>query len=134
MNRLATRIGGIACLLAAGAMGCSSSTTAGGGGGSGGGGAEEDASGGSDSASPEGDSGMLHDGGTNVDASGNGSGDGGALLGATCTQNSDCASNMCVGFRMQTVLLCTQPCTAASDCPMPPTAGACTPKGYCKFN
>lgn len=61
-------------------------------------------------------------------------GSSGAALGATCTQDSDCASNLCEPFDMQTVHYCTQPCQSASDCPVPPTAGVCTPNGYCKFN
>jgi hypothetical protein len=62
---------------------------------------------------------------------------GGLPLGSMCTQPSDCASGLCEPFRMQTVHLCTQPCTAATqatDCPNPPTAGTCTPNMYCRFN
>jgi hypothetical protein len=62
---------------------------------------------------------------------------GGLPLGSMCTQASDCASGLCEPFRMQTVHLCTQPCTAATqatDCPNPPTAGTCTPNMYCRFN
>jgi hypothetical protein len=57
-------------------------------------------------------------------------------FGATCTVDGDCASGMCRGFVMQTILRCTQPCTVATqatDCPSPPSAGQCTNMGYCKF-
>jgi hypothetical protein len=57
-------------------------------------------------------------------------------FGATCTVDGDCASGMCRGFVMQTILRCTQPCTIATqatDCPSPPSAGVCTNMGYCKF-
>jgi hypothetical protein len=60
----------------------------------------------------------------------------GAAFGATCTQNSDCMSGMCELFRMHTIMLCTQPCTAATqatDCPNPPSAGTCTPNNWCRF-
>jgi hypothetical protein len=63
--------------------------------------------------------------------------DGGLPLGSMCTQASDCASGLCEPFRMQTVHMCTQPCTTATqatDCPNPPTAGTCTPNMYCRFN
>lgn len=61
----------------------------------------------------------------------------GKPFGANCTVDGDCASGMCRGFVMQTVLRCTQPCTIATqatDCPAPPSAGQCTNMGYCKFS
>ncbi len=62
---------------------------------------------------------------------------GGLPLGSACTMASDCASGLCEPFEMQTIHLCTVACTAATqamDCPVPPTAGTCTPNMYCKFN
>ena len=57
-------------------------------------------------------------------------------LGETCTTDCDCQSSMCRQFAMGTTHLCTKPCTtatAATDCPMPPSTGMCTPNLYCKF-
>jgi hypothetical protein len=62
---------------------------------------------------------------------------GAGAFGATCTKNTDCASMLCEPFRMQSIMLCTKACTAATaatDCPNPPSAGTCTPKNYCRFN
>lgn len=87
-------------------------------------------SGGNDSSSGGSDSGGS-------ETSSSGGGDGGAGLCQPCTQNSDCASNMCEGFVQQTVHLCTVACTTATegtDCPNPPSAGTCTPNSYCKCN
>ena len=61
---------------------------------------------------------------------------GAAAFGATCTVNGDCQSLLCEQFAMGTVHRCTKACTAATqttDCPAP-SAGTCTPNGYCKFN
>ena len=63
-----------------------------------------------------------------------GSGDGGLLpFGQPCAANSDCASNVCFigGNRTFCSLHCTM-ATAATDCPVPPTSGACNMQGYCK--
>ena len=63
--------------------------------------------------------------------------DAGLPLGSSCTLDTDCASDICRPFRMQTVHLCTKPCTAATqatDCPVPPTAGTCSPNQYCDFH
>jgi hypothetical protein len=75
-------------------------------------------------------------GGGGADLAGGGS-VGTAAFGATCTQNTDCASNMCEPFAQQTEHLCTKSCTVATqatDCPDPPSAGTCTPNLYCRFN
>jgi hypothetical protein len=59
-----------------------------------------------------------------------------AAFGATCTVNGDCQSLLCEQFVMGTVHRCTKSCTVATqatDCPAP-SAGTCTPNGYCKFN
>ena len=62
-----------------------------------------------------------------------GGGDGGLPYGATCTQNSDCASMACFvgGMRSFCSMHCTQ-ATVATDCPVPPTTGICNMQGYCK--
>jgi hypothetical protein len=80
---------------------------------------------------------------TTADA-GSGGTDGGVTgakkpFGAPCTTdgaNGDCQSGLCKPFVMMTILRCTKPCTAATqatDCPVPPSAGTCTPNLYCKF-
>lgn len=116
----------------------------------------------SGSSSPPVDSGPTPDGGVDTgtgsdaasdasveDASGSDASDGapedattnpeggGLPLGSMCTMASDCASGLCEPFEMQTIHLCTVACTTATqamDCPVPPTAGTCTPNMYCKFN
>jgi hypothetical protein len=58
------------------------------------------------------------------------------VFGDTCTVNGDCQSLLCEQFVMGTVHRCTKSCTVATqtaDCPAP-SAGTCTPNGYCKFN
>ena len=58
-----------------------------------------------------------------------------AAFGASCTVNGDCQSLLCEPFVMGSVHRCTKPCTVATeatDCPAP-SAGTCTPNGYCKF-
>ena len=63
-----------------------------------------------------------------------GNSDGGGLaFGQPCAANSDCASNVCFigGNRTFCSLHCTM-ATAATDCPVPPTSGACNMQGYCK--
>ena len=65
---------------------------------------------------------------------GNGSGDGGLLpFGQPCAANAQCESNVCFigGNRTFCSLKCTME-TAATDCPVPPTSGACNMQGYCK--
>ena len=61
------------------------------------------------------------------------SGDGGLLpFGATCTDKSECASNVCyAGTRAFCTMHCTT-ATQATDCPVPPTSGICNMQGYCK--
>lgn len=59
-----------------------------------------------------------------------------AAFGASCTQNSDCQSLLCEPFVMGSIHRCTKTCTVATqatDCPAP-SAGTCTPNGYCKFS
>jgi hypothetical protein len=77
------------------------------------------------------------DAGNTPDSAAPPAGDGGSgAFGDTCTQNSDCQSMMCEPFRQQSIMLCTKACTTATqatDCPAP-SAGTCTPKGYCRFN
>jgi hypothetical protein len=91
------------------------------------------------------DSGHGHDSGTTGhdaghDAAGGdaGGGDGGKkAFGETCVLPSDCESNLCEPFQQGNEMLCTKACTVATqatDCPAPPSAGTCTPKGYCRFN
>jgi hypothetical protein len=63
-----------------------------------------------------------------------GGGDGGGLpFGQPCAKNSDCASDLCFigGNRTFCSLHCTA-ATQATDCPVPPTSGACNMQGYCK--
>jgi hypothetical protein len=131
---------GVALPFAMIGLGCSSSST--------GSGLPEDDSGivehdgatsGNDSGGGGMDSSMSNpDTSTPVDASmpGNDATPGTAMFGDLCTQNSDCASNMCEPFVMMTIHRCTKPCTAntaAMDCPSPPSAGTCTNNGYCRF-
>jgi hypothetical protein len=54
-------------------------------------------------------------------------------FGTTCAANSDCASNICFmgGNRSFCSLHCTA-ATQATDCPIPPTTGACNMQGFCK--
>jgi hypothetical protein len=57
-------------------------------------------------------------------------------FGDTCATDCDCQSSMCRQFSMGATHRCTKPCTtatAATDCPMPPSTGMCTPNNYCKF-
>lgn len=64
-----------------------------------------------------------------------GGGDGAAGLpfGAACTSDAQCASNACFigGMKSFCSFHCTQ-ATASTDCPVPPTTGACNNQGYCK--
>lgn len=59
--------------------------------------------------------------------------DGGLPFGSPCAANSECASDVCFigGNRTFCSLHCTM-ATAAADCPVPPTSGACNMQGYCK--
>ena len=69
-----------------------------------------------------------------TDDGGSSGGDGGLLpFGQPCSANSQCASSVCFlgGNRTFCSLRCTT-ATAATDCPMPPTSGACNMQGYCK--
>ncbi len=54
-------------------------------------------------------------------------------FGATCASNAECASNVCFvgGMRSFCSFHCTM-ATQATDCPVPPTSGACNMQGYCK--
>ncbi len=69
-----------------------------------------------------------------------GPGDGGepagdalAPFGSVCAANEQCASGVCFvgGNRSFCSLRCTA-ATQATDCPVPPTSGACNMQGYCK--
>ena len=73
------------------------------------------------------------DGGDMLQA-GDGGADGGlAPFGTSCTMSSQCASDVCFigGNRAFCSLRCTA-ATQATDCPVPPTSGACNMQGYCK--
>jgi hypothetical protein len=63
-----------------------------------------------------------------------GAGDGGLKpFGTPCASNDECESHVCFigGNRTFCSLHCTM-ATAATDCPMPPTSGACNMQGFCK--
>ncbi len=124
---------GVALPVVLAAVGCSSSSDTGAGNDVDSGSAAQDSGGGTDSATPGNDSGTPA-----VDANvpGNDAATGAKQLGDPCTAGSECASGLCEAFRMQAVMLCTKPCTPATqaaDCPSPPTDGTCTPKMYCRF-
>jgi hypothetical protein len=53
----------------------------------------------------------------------------GAIFGATCTVDSDCASGLCATF-MQKGMHCSVKCTSTADCP--PESGGCGGQGVCK--
>jgi len=55
---------------------------------------------------------------------------GGAAFGATCAQDTDCASGVC--FSGKQVAFCSTKCSKDADCPSPPGAGVCSKRGYCK--
>jgi hypothetical protein len=54
-------------------------------------------------------------------------------FGETCAADNECQSKACFKGGMQAYcsLLCTV-ATAATDCPVPPTAGMCNNQGYCR--
>lgn len=54
-------------------------------------------------------------------------------FGAPCMANEQCATGVCFVGGNRT--FCSLRCTAATqstDCPVPPTSGACNIQGYCK--
>jgi hypothetical protein len=57
----------------------------------------------------------------------------GLPFGEPCRTDSDCQSRVCFIGGAQS--FCTFSCTKATearDCPVPPTAGTCNNRGYCK--
>jgi len=54
-------------------------------------------------------------------------------FGQSCMANAECMSSICFigGMRSYCSLKCTT-ATAAKDCPVPPTTGACNMQGFCK--
>jgi hypothetical protein len=52
------------------------------------------------------------------------------VFGATCSADGDCASGAC--SKGNNGSFCSSKCAHDSDCPTPPTAGACNGRGYCK--
>ena len=55
---------------------------------------------------------------------------GGAVFGATCARDGDCASGVC--FTGKQVAFCSTKCSKDADCPSPPGAGVCSKRGFCK--
>jgi len=102
---------------------------------SGGGSSSSGASGSSSGSGSGGSSSGGEDDAGASSSSGGGSGGGEAggagAFGATCQQNSDCASNDCQVFQGKGGSFCTQPCQTAADCPNPPNLG-CNNMGQCK--
>ena len=54
----------------------------------------------------------------------------GAAFGATCASDGECASGACSKGKQGS--FCSSKCARDTDCPTPPTAGACNGRGYCK--
>jgi hypothetical protein len=97
-----------------------SSSGGGGQGGSGGSGGATSSTGGTTSSSTT--------GGSSSATSSTGTGMG-AVFGATCTVDADCASGLCANF-MQKGQLCSVKCTTAAECP--PESPGCGGQGVCK--
>jgi hypothetical protein len=91
-----------------------------GGGGQGGSGGATSSTGGTTSSSTT--------GGSSSATSSTGTGMG-AVFGATCTVDADCASGLCASF-MQKGQLCSVKCTTAAECP--PESPGCGGQGVCK--
>jgi hypothetical protein len=51
-------------------------------------------------------------------------------FGAPCAGDGDCHSAAC--FFGGQGAFCSLRCTSNDDCPTPPSAGVCNPRGYCK--
>jgi hypothetical protein len=56
-----------------------------------------------------------------------------AAIGQPCSIDAQCQTDVCFvgGMRSFCTLRCTM-ATAAQDCPVPATSGACNVQGYCK--
>jgi hypothetical protein len=119
------------------------STTGTGSGASGGTGGETSAGGGGTSSAGGtangGDGGTANGGASNGGAANGGASNGGASnggaggglpFGATCTDNTDCASGNCHEFNQQMVTICTQACS--QNMPCPPESGGCNMMGLCR--
>jgi hypothetical protein len=55
---------------------------------------------------------------------------GARAFGAACDNDKECASGVCSKGKRNG--FCSMKCEADSDCPNPPTAGACNGRGFCK--
>lgn len=51
-------------------------------------------------------------------------------FGAACENDAECTSGVCSKGKRNG--FCSLKCEADSDCPNPPTAGACNGRGFCK--
>ncbi len=54
----------------------------------------------------------------------------GKSFGVPCDSDGECASGACNKGKKRT--FCSIRCSSDSQCPTPPTAGACNDRGYCK--
>ena len=54
----------------------------------------------------------------------------GKAFGVPCDSDAECASGACNKGKKRT--FCSIRCTSDSQCPSPPTAGACNERGFCK--